>query len=142
MAVIYSNRSDARSARKASGARHQYRFAGDDTSVVVAKAYYVSTAEDGSKRRVPVKDLAKATRMQIRFVREDGVVAVFWVSALVVAAVWCSGTDEFLLSGGETKKLEAVDADSGEVGVELREFSHSPLWARLHSGSFPICKST
>ena len=120
MAVIYSNRSDARSARKTSGARHQYRFAGDDTSVVVAKAYYVRTAEDGSKRRVPVKDLAKATRMQIRFVREDGVEALFWFSAMEFAALWCSDTDEFLLSWGETKKLEAVDAESGEIVWERR----------------------
>ena len=77
MAVIYSSRAQARSARQAGGARHQYRFAGDDTANVVAKAYYVRTAEDGSKRRVPVKDLAKATRMQIRFVCEDGVEALF-----------------------------------------------------------------
>lgn len=120
MAVIYSNRSDARSARQAGGARHQYRFAGDDTSVVVAKAYYVRTTEDGSKRRVPVKDLAKATRMQIRFIREDGVESLFWLSAMEFASLWASDTDEFLLSWGETKKLEAVDAESGEVVWERR----------------------
>lgn len=120
MAVIFTSRSAARSARVSGGMRHQYRFVSEETSDVVRKAYYVRTTEDGAKRRVAVKDLSKATRMQIHFVREDGVDCLFWLSAMEFASLWASDTNEFLLSWGEEHKLEAVDAESGEVIWERR----------------------
>lgn len=123
MAVIYSNRSAARAARKEKRTelRHQYHFAGDDTSIVVAKAYYVRTAEDGTKKRVHVKDLSKATRIGVRFIREDGEERLFWFSNLEFDKIWSSDTDEFLFSWGKTNELEAVDAISGEVIWERRD---------------------
>ena len=123
MAAIYSSRAQARSARKEqrTALRHQYHFAGDDTGIVVTKAYYVRVAADGSKKRVHVKDLSKATRIRVRFVREDGEERLFWFSAMEFDKLWSSDTEEFIFSWGKTNELEAVDAVSGEVIWERRD---------------------